>query len=95
MLAISDRSCGVSAFALAAAPFLPDLLRATFVAAIVALSSTSPVAIFATMIAAPITSPGRFSPLGPFGIPYPPDEPQNQERDRERPAKHRYGRGDG
>src|ERR1019366_7446815 len=34
----------------------------------VALSSISPVAILATMIAAPITSPGRFSPRGPLGI---------------------------
>ena len=33
----------------------------------VALSSTSPVAILATMTAAPITSPGRFCPLGPLG----------------------------
>ena len=29
---------------------------------------TSPVAIFATTTAAPITSAGRFSPLGPLGI---------------------------
>jgi hypothetical protein len=31
-------------------------------------SSISPVAIFATMTAPPITSAGRFSPLGPRGI---------------------------
>jgi hypothetical protein len=31
-------------------------------------SSISPVAIFATMTAAPITSVARFSPLGPLGI---------------------------
>jgi hypothetical protein len=32
-------------------------------------SSISPVAILATMMAAPITSAGRFSPLGPLGMP--------------------------
>jgi hypothetical protein len=32
------------------------------------VSSTSPVAILPTMTAAPITSAGRFSPLGPLGI---------------------------
>jgi hypothetical protein len=31
-------------------------------------SSISPVAIFITLTAAPITSAGRFSPLGPLGI---------------------------
>jgi hypothetical protein len=35
------------------------------------LSSISPVAILPTMTAAPITSAGRFSPLGPLGIPVP------------------------
>ena len=43
---------------LTAAASLPD----TFVR-----SSISPVAILATMTAAPITSAGRFSPLGPLG----------------------------
>jgi len=37
----------------------------------VSVSSISPVAIFMTWIALPITSAGRFSPLGPLGI-YPP-----------------------
>jgi hypothetical protein len=31
-------------------------------------ASSSPVAIFATMMAQPITSAGRFSPWGPVGI---------------------------
>ena len=31
-------------------------------------ASISPVAILPTMTAAPITSAGRFSPFGPFGI---------------------------
>ena len=35
-------------------------------------SSTSPVAIRATFTAHPITSPGRFSPLGPMGTCFPP-----------------------
>jgi putative copper export protein len=30
------------------------------------VSTSSPVAIFATMMALPITSAGRFSPWGPF-----------------------------
>jgi hypothetical protein len=36
-------------------------------------SSISPVAILAIMIALPITSAGRFSPLGPLGMSLPPD----------------------
>jgi hypothetical protein len=57
----------VSAFALAAPPFLPPRLWCALSEG-VALSSTSPVAILATMMAAPITLPGRFSPRGPLGI---------------------------
>lgn len=34
----------------------------------VGLSASPPVAILATIMAAPITSPGRFSPRGPLGI---------------------------
>jgi hypothetical protein len=37
-------------------------------------SSTSPVAILATMMAAAVASPGRFSHLGPFGIGLPPEK---------------------
>jgi hypothetical protein len=36
--------------------------------ALLGVSKISPVAILATMIAAPITSAGRFSPRGPLGI---------------------------
>jgi len=39
-----------------------------------ALSSTSPLAILETMMAAPITSSGRFSPRGPLGIATEPEE---------------------
>src|SRR5579863_5416489 len=66
-LAMFDRSVADSFAARLAPPFLPPRLWWALSAA-VGLSSTSPVAILATMIAAPITSPGRFSPLGPLGI---------------------------
>jgi hypothetical protein len=46
-------------------PILPPLAR---LGAIEGVSSISPVAIFATIIAAPITSAGLFSPRGPLGI---------------------------
>ena len=51
-------------------PFFPSATAAgSFPSSSVALdSSISPVAIFATMTAAPITSPGRFWPCGPLGI---------------------------
>src|SRR5579871_2704496 len=61
--AISLRSFAVSFWARAFAPACPLLVRPDFL-----LSSISPVAIRPTMIAAPMTSAGRFSPLGPFGI---------------------------
>ncbi len=64
--AISLRRSGVSATARAGPPLRPPFARfGIFRGSLV--SSISPVAIFATMTAQPITSAGRRSPLGPFG----------------------------
>jgi hypothetical protein len=47
----------------------PPRLPSSAAALLTAISSDSwPVAIRMTLTAAPITSAGRFSPLGPFGI---------------------------
>jgi hypothetical protein len=62
--AISERFFFVSAAARAFPPLLPSSAAADFMAA---FSVTSPVASLATIIAAPIASAGRRSPLGPFG----------------------------
>jgi hypothetical protein len=64
-LAMADRSSCVNFFARAAAPAFPDrtLPDGSF-----NLSSISPVAILATIIAAATVSAGRFWPSGPFGI---------------------------
>src|SRR2546423_3379240 len=54
--------------ALAFPPMRPSATAAAFLPSSVVMSSISPVAILATMMALPITSAGRFSPLGPRGI---------------------------
>ena len=66
--AISRRSSGVRRFARARPPILPPFAR---LGAADTVSSSSPVAILATMTAVPITSAGRFWPWGPFGIAIP------------------------
>ena len=55
--------------AFAAPPAFPALEGETD---LTGASSIAPVAILATMMAAPITSAGRFSPLGPWGFGYSP-----------------------
>ncbi len=70
LLAISTRRFGVIFSALTLPPFRPSSWAALFLPSSI-VSSISPVAILATVTAAPITSAGRFSPLGPFGIPNP------------------------
>jgi hypothetical protein len=64
-LAISDRFSCESFSARAFAPALPLLVRPDFGRNV---SLISPVAILATITAAPITSAGRLSPRGPVGI---------------------------
>jgi hypothetical protein len=64
-LAISDRFFLERLLALALPPFDPNSAAADLGAV---FSSASPVAIFPTRIAAPITSAGLFSPFGPRGI---------------------------
>lgn len=64
--AISERLFPDIAFARAFPPLLPSSAAADLGAALVSI--ISPVAIRPTMIAAPITSAGRRSPLGPLGI---------------------------
>src|SRR5687768_3182661 len=59
------RRSGESILARAAPPALPPLAR---LGALLGLSSASPVAMRPTRMAAPITSAGRFSPLGPLGM---------------------------
>ena len=62
-----NSSFGESFFALAAPPIFPALLAA--LASRVRMSSSiSPVAMRITLTALPMTSAGRFSPLGPRGI---------------------------
>ena len=60
-------------------------------------SSISPVAIRPTMMAAPITSPGRFSPFGPLGIkpplPHRRRDPGLADRLRDAPQNHRQNQG--
>src|SRR3982074_2974378 len=46
----------------------PGATAAAFLPSSVVMSSISPVAILAIMIALPMASAGRFSPLGPLGI---------------------------
>src|SRR6185437_501482 len=60
--AIRARSSGVRFAARAFAPAWPLRVLPDFLS-----SGSSPVAIFITITAAPITSPGRFSPFGPLG----------------------------
>jgi len=65
LLAILLRSCGESFFVRARAPAAPLRVRPDFGSV---ASEISWVANRATMIAAPITSAGRFCPSGPRGI---------------------------
>ncbi len=58
----------VKRFALAAPPALPPFAR---FGALPLVSSISPMAILPTITAAPITSAGRFSPLGLLGTVFP------------------------
>src|SRR6185312_11902929 len=67
--AISARFSLERFLARAAPPLLPSSAAALRVRSI--SSGSSPVAILATRMALPITSAGRFSPLGPFGIALP------------------------
>src|SRR5262245_3601368 len=64
--AMRERCPASSLAALALPPARPPLARFGVVGFFA--SSISPVAIFATMTAAPITSAGRFSPRGPRGM---------------------------
>jgi hypothetical protein len=66
--ATAERWSGVILSARAFAPAFPDRTRpdGSF-----SLSSISPVAIFATIMAAAIVSAGLFWPCGPFGIGFP------------------------
>jgi len=48
-------------------PMRPSATAAAFLPSSVVMSSISPVAILAIMMALPIASAGRFSPLGPRG----------------------------
>jgi hypothetical protein len=66
--AISLRFSGSSVLARAGPPAFPALAARACAGDLRGVSSISPVAIFATMMAAPITSAGRRSPLGPRGI---------------------------
>src|SRR5437016_5978872 len=67
-LAIADRFLADRPAARALPPIRPSATAAAFLPSSVVRSSTSPVAILPTMTALPITSAGRFSPLGPLGI---------------------------
>ncbi|HZZ62326.1 MAG TPA: hypothetical protein VFE63_14335 [Roseiarcus sp.] len=67
--AISARRSGVIFAARAAPPFLPSAFAAwSFVSSGPKSSGSSPVATLMTLTAAPITSAGRRSPLGPRGV---------------------------
>src|SRR5580704_10116989 len=66
-LAISARRSGVIFLALAAPPFLPSAFAAGSLPSSGIVSSISPVSTRMTWTALPITSAGRFSPLGPLG----------------------------
>src|ERR1700681_2801648 len=52
----------------ASPPMRPRATAAAFLPSSVVMSSISPVAILAIMMALPMASAGRFSPLGPLGI---------------------------
>lgn len=66
--ATADRCSAESFFALASPPRFPKLTAALSFPSSVSVSSlSSPVAIRAILIALPMTSAGRFSPLGPLG----------------------------
>src|ERR1700733_14401831 len=67
-LAISFRRLAVMPSARAFPPIRPSATAAAFLPSSVSVSSISPVAIRMTWMALPITSAGRFSPLGPRGI---------------------------
>jgi hypothetical protein len=65
--AISARRCGGIFAARAFPPREPSSAAANFAESGTS-SVSSPVAILMTLTALPITSAGRFSPLGPFGM---------------------------
>jgi hypothetical protein len=66
--AISARRSGVIFAARAFPPRLPSSAAALLARLVSNSSLSSPVAIRMTLTAAPITSAGRFSPRGPFGM---------------------------
>src|SRR5713101_4640503 len=72
-LAISLRRLALMPSARALPPMRPSATAAAFLPSSVVRSSISPVAILPIMTAAPITSAGRFSPLGPRGMSLSPD----------------------
>ena len=65
---VSERPAVRVALARARPPFRPSSTAALFLPSSVNSSSISPVAILATMTAAPTASAGRFSPFGPLGM---------------------------
>src|SRR6185295_13954797 len=73
-LAISFRFFAVIPAARAFPPMRPSATAAAFLPSSVVMSSISPVAILAIMTALPIASAGCFSPLGPLGMSFPPDD---------------------
>src|ERR1700737_968211 len=66
--AISARRSGVMLLARATPPFLPSAFAAGSLPSSGIVSSISPVSTRMTRTALPITSAGRFSPLGPLGM---------------------------
>ena len=66
--AISVRRSGVIALARAAPPLAPSAFAAGSLPSSIVSSSISPVAICMTRTALPMTSAGRFWPLGPVGM---------------------------
>src|SRR6476660_10030087 len=73
-LAISLRRLADILSARALPPMRPSATAAAFLPSSVVMSAISPVAILAIMTALPIASAGRFSPLGPLGMSFPPDD---------------------
>jgi hypothetical protein len=67
-LAISDRFLAVIPAARAFPPMRPSATAAAFFPSSVVRSSISPVAILPIMMALPMASAGRRSPLGPRGM---------------------------
>src|SRR5271156_6574955 len=67
--AISPRRSGDIALALAAPPLAPSAFAlGSLPSSVGSVSTSSPVAIRITLTALPMTSAGRFWPLGPVGI---------------------------